>query len=130
MKKNKTVISAGTLYDFNKGVLAKAPALPEETILNCQKKIEDWFNEKIDCYAMLLNNDRRDYTVFRLYGNPPANPNPCEIAARECIGCLTDRGEILDMGEKEDGAWEFWTRIDGEVYVYYLFPYDKAVIEC
>ena len=34
------------------------------------------------------------------------------------------------MGEKEDGAWEFWTRIDGEVYVYYLFPYDKAVIEC
>ena len=59
------------------------------------------------------------------------NPNPPAIAAKECIGCCTDRGELLSVEEQPDGNFEFWIRMDdGTAHAYYLFPYDNAVIEC
>lgn len=64
------------------------------------------------------------------------NPNPPAIAAKECLGCCTDRGEILSIEEQPDGNYEFWIRIKDNdnktenVFAYYLFPYDNAVIEC
>ena len=79
---------------------------------------------------MLLNWDRHDFTLFSLYKNPPANTNPCAVAASECIGCLTNRGEILCIDPTKDGAFEIWVRINKENYCYYLFRYDEATIEC
>ena len=77
---------------------------------------------------MLLCHERRDYTVFHLYENQ--NENPPAVAANELLGCLTDRGEILSIEENSDHAWEIWLRINKELYCYYLFRYDDAVIEC
>jgi hypothetical protein len=123
-------ISLGTLYEACKEMSKSDPLLSAPAIAGRQKKIEDWFNMKIDCYAMLLCHERRDYTIFHLYSNPPCNSNPPAIAAKELMICLTNRGGIVSIDETEDGAWEIWLRIDNEDYCYYLFRYDEAVIEC
>lgn len=123
------VIDTGaTLYDLNKQMVIKETLMSPKNIAAAQIKIENWFNTDIDCYAMLLCNDRRDFTIFHLYENQ--NPNPCAIAAEEVIGCLTDRGDIISIDPTEDRAWEIWLKINDEAYCYYLFCYDKAVIEC
>ena len=124
-----TNINLGNMYDMNKQIMDQVGSLinPIE-LYPYQKKIEDWFNWKIDSYAMLLCHERRDYTVFHLYEKQ--NPNPPALAAQELIGCLLDRGDVLSIEETEDKqAWEIWLRIDGQSFCYYLFPYDNAVIE-
>jgi len=126
-KKNQG-LNAGTLYDANKQIMQNMKPLPHLEIANTQNKLEDWFNMIIDTYAMLLCHERRDYTIFHLYETE--NENPPSVAAKELIGCLTDRGEILAIDEADGNAWEIWLRIDNIPYCYYLFRYDDAVIEC
>lgn len=130
-------LSMGTLYNANKTLMETKKEGTNEYIFKplthlelaaAQKKIEDFFNWKCDCYGMLYCKDRSDITIFHMYENQ--NPNPPAIAAAECLGCCTDRGEVLSIEEQSDGNYEIWIRIDGEAFAYYLFPYDKAVIEC
>lgn len=123
-----TEINLGSLYDMNKQLMEQVGGpISELALYPYQTKIEDWFNWNIDSYAMLLCHERRDYTVFHLYEKQ--NPNPPAIAAKELINCLLNRGEILSIEETNDKAWEIWLRIDKEIYCYYLFNYDNAVIE-
>lgn len=123
-------LSMGSLYDANKQLMAsnKFQQMNELEIAGAQKKLEDFFNWKCDTYAMFYCRDRSDITIFHMYENQ--NPNPPAVAANECIGCCLDRGELLSVEEQPDGNYEFWIRIDGEAFAYYLFPYDNAVIEC
>lgn len=126
---SKNIDLGATIYDANKQLIQQtAKELNHLELAAKQQQLEDWFNMEIDCYAMLLCNDRRDYTIFHLYENQ--NPNPQAIAASECLGCLTDRGKILSMDLNKDKAWEIWLEIDKEPFCYYLFCYDNAVIEC
>lgn len=127
-KQEKIEFPAGTLYDMNKQIMQTRPALTHLELATIQPKLEDWFNMIIDTYAMLLCHDRRDYTIFHLYETQ--NPNPPAVAARELLGCLTDRGTILSIDKNSDDAWEIWLKIDDAPYCYYLFRYDNAVIEC
>ena len=124
-------LSMGTLYDANKQLMADKEhfkSLNHLELAAVQKKFEDFFNWKCDCYGMLYCKDRSDITIFHMYENQ--NPNPPAIAAAECLGCCTDRGEVLSVEEQSDGNYEIWIRIKGEAFAYYLFPYDNAVIEC
>ena len=108
-KKNKEIYSldSGTLYDANKQlILQSAKPLTHLELAPIQEKIDDWFNWIIDTYAMLLCHERRDYTVFHLYSTQ--NEHPTTVAAKELMGCLTDRGEILSIEETPDKAWEIW----------------------
>lgn len=122
-------LNMGTLYDANKQLMSsdKIKPMNELEIAGAQKKLEDFFNWKCDCYGMLYCKDRSDITIFHMYENQ--NPNPPAIAAAECLGCCTDRGELLSIEEQKDGNYEIWIKIDGEAFAYYLFPYDNAVIE-
>lgn len=124
-------LSMGTMYDINKRLMENKDVFKPMNHLelaSAQNKIEDFFNMKCDCYGMLYCRERSDITIFHMYENQ--NPNPPAIAARECVGCCTDRGEVLSIEEQPDGNFEIWVRIDGEPFAYYLFPYDNAVIEC
>lgn len=130
-------ITMGTIYDANKSIMNtriegtneyKFKALTHPEMAGAQKKLEDFFNWKCDTYAMLYCKERSDITIFHMYENQ--NPNPPAIAAKECLGCCTDRGDLLSVEEQKDGNYEFWIRIDEEPFAYYLFPYDNAVIEC
>ena len=113
---------------MNQQILQDRKPLTEPELGGIQPKLEEWFNMIIDTYAMLLCHERRDYTIFHLYETQ--NKNPPAVAAKELLGCLTDRGEILAIDPTSDKAWEIWLRIDNVPYCYYLFRYDDAVIEC
>lgn len=128
MKEEHKLNTGITLFDINKQAMAKEPEMPALAVAQKQKELEDWFNMRLDGYAMLLSNERHDYTVFHLYQK--ANPNPPAVAAAECIGCLTDRGTILAIDKNEQDNYEIWVKIDGEPYFYLLFPCDDFVIEC
>ena len=130
-------LSMGTLYDANKILMNtkdeatqtyKFKPMNHLEITGAQAKLEEFFNQKCDCYAMLYCKEQSDITIFHMYENQ--NPNPPAIAAAECIGCCLDRGELLSVEEQEDGNYEFWIRIEDDSFAYYLFPYDNAVIEC
>jgi hypothetical protein len=120
-------LSLGTLYEANKQIMKNQKPIPTVEKAAIQEKIANWFNWKIDAYAMLLCRERYDFTVFHLYEKE--NPNPPALAAKELMECIQNRGELLSAEELEDGAWEIWVKIDDEPFVYYLFNYDEAVIE-
>ena len=121
--------SIGNLYDANRQIMQsdkiKPMLVPE--IAAAQLKIEDFFNTKCDTYGMLYCRELSDITIFHMYEKQ--NPNPPALAAKECILCCTDRGDLLSIEEQPDGNFEIWIKIDGKAHAYYLFPYDNAVIE-
>ena len=122
--------SMGTLYTVNKQLMSDKQHFKPLTHLElatAQKKIEDFFNWQCDTYGMLYCKELSDITIFHMYETQ--NPNPPALAARECIGCCTDRGEVISIEEQPDKNLEIWIRINDEPFVYYLFPYDNAVIE-
>lgn len=131
MSENKeSAVVMGTLYDLNKGAMAQMTSLDIREIMEQQdENLTNFFSK--GQYFMLLCNDIRDYTVFNLTtGSKIAN------AKEELYTCLSNRGELLGLDPTEDGvAFEIWLRMkteDGEdhIFVYYMFPYDEAVLHC
>lgn len=124
-------LQLGTLYDLNKQAVLKEGRLGKRKVDSLKPRLEEWFNWRIDGYAMLLCRERYDFTVFHLYEK--ANPNPPAVAASELIEVLNERGKILSIEKDTDpnnDAWEIWIEIDGEAYAYYLFCCDDWVIQC
>lgn len=121
-------LQIGTLYDANKQIIKTMNEINDSQYKKILSELENWFNNIIDTYAMLLCHEQRDYTIFHLYENQ--NPNPPAVAAVECLECLKNRGKLVSADLQTDGAWEFWIVINEEAYAYYLFKYDDAVIEC
>lgn len=121
--------NAGNLYEANKQLILKTEKpLTHLELANIQLKFEDFFETQVKEYAMLLCHEQRDFTVFHLDAKSITSPH---FAAREALGCCTDRGEIYSIEKTEDNqAYEIWIKIDDDIYCYYLFPYDQAVIEC
>lgn len=117
----------GTLYDLNKSALATAKAL--NITEEFKKKKEEFYNyikKHNNKFYMLLCNEQKDYTIFNLLF--PDTPKMCYYELAEC---LENRGELLSFEPTEDGvAYEIWLRIEDEIFVYYFFPYDNAVIQC
>lgn len=128
--KGQTIDSGMTEYDYLKQEMKQQKPLLELQIARAQRDVENWFNMAIDSYAMLYCKELSDITLFHLYEKQ--NENPPRLAAAECIGCLTDRGEVVYAKATDDNAWEFWVKTSkdgGEAHCYFLFGYDKAVIE-
>jgi hypothetical protein len=121
--------NAGNLYEANKQLILKTEKpLTHLELANIQLKFEDFFETQVKEYAMLLCHEQRDFTVFHLDAKSITSPH---FAAREALGCCTDRGEVYSIEKTEDDqAYEIWIKIDDDIYCYYLFPYDQAVIEC
>lgn len=117
----------GTLYDLNKSALATAEAL--DITKEFKKKKDEFYNyikKHNNKFYMLLCNEQKDYTIFNLWFSDA--PKMCYSELAEC---LENRGELLSFEPTEDGvAYEIWLRINGEIFVYYFFPYDSAVIKC
>lgn len=119
-------VAMGTLYDFNKGILANAESLNiQEAIDKQSENLTNFFTN--GQYFMLLCNEQKDYTVLYL-----TTDKKIENAKEELNICLSNRGELLsfELTSAKD-AFEIWLRdLDGEIHVYYLFHYDNAVILC
>ena len=122
-------INGGNLYEANKQLmLAHEKPLTHLELGGVQAKLEKFFENKVKKYAMLLCHEQRDYTLFNLDTNNIIAPH---TAAAEALGCCTDRGEVYSIEETDDKqAYEIWIKEEDDIYCYYLFPYDQAVIEC
>lgn len=125
--KDSLSIEAGTLYEANKQLIKQTEKpLNHLELPKKQELLENFFEEKVREFAMMLCHERRDYTIFQLSTSTAEH-----FAAREALGCCTDRGQILSIEQtKDEQAIEIWLNIDDEPFCYYLFPYDQAVIKC
>lgn len=129
-RKKMSNISLGTLYDVNKNLVLKNEIKLTDGVLNSKKEIITNFMRKMNnTYYMLLCNERKDYTVFKM------NDKNSDDSIREIVSilvdeCLKNRGEIrgIDLTKGKD-AIEIWLIIEDEAYCYYFFPYDAAIIE-
>ena len=120
--------SGVTLYDLNKDLLQKEKALSKAKIMQKRPEIISFFKEISNNYYMLLCNDLKDYTVFK---TDDKREDTYTIAADELILCMQNRGNILSIERTQDNiALEIWMRINDEIYVYYAFGYDTAIIDC
>lgn len=130
LEEKKASITLGNLYDFNKQAMLSQKPLNAEQIKSLKPALEEWFNWRIDGYAILLCRERYDFTIFHLYEKE--NPNPPEVAVKELIELLLNRGEILSIEKDniDNMVWEIWLKIGNEVFAYYLFNCDEWVIEC
>jgi hypothetical protein len=129
-KKKMSDISLGTLYDVNKNLVLKNEIELTDGVLNSKKEIITNFMRQIDnSYYMLLCNEKKDYTVFKM--SDKDNDNSIrEIVSILVDECLKNRGEIRGIDvTKDKGAIEIWLIIEEEAYCYYFFPYDAAIIE-
>lgn len=116
-------ITLGNLYDFNKSAMSQMKVLdPIAFNIDTEKVINHIF-EKPSKYWMLLNNERKDYTVFHLLTKEGTLP-----AFRET---LQNRGGLVDIDFLDDDSVEIWIR-DPETkenFVYYLFDYSFGIVE-
>ncbi|MBO7536198.1 MAG: hypothetical protein J6T34_03540 [Bacilli bacterium] len=115
------------LYEFNKVNMLQIPPLEEAAcerqLLKAAESMLLWE------YAMLLSNERKDYTVFKI-----DNANMYEIE-QELTSTLFNRGTIIDLYIVDNNAWEIWIKDknengEDEAYIYYLFDYSFGVVDC
>lgn len=135
-KKKMSEFSLGTLYDVNKNLVEKNEIELTEGMLNSKKEILINYLRKMEnTYYMLLCNEQKDYTVFRVGSYDENIYLDHDHQYKELVDilvdeCLKNRGEIrgIDLTKDKD-AVEIWLMIDEKAYVYYFFPYDNAIIE-
>jgi hypothetical protein len=132
--KAQSTMDFGNLYDVNKQLMDKEPAIDAETLWQKGQALEAWLTEHFtQKYFMLLCHERRDYTVFNVdKTNLITKPDllRCRCMREDIIECMTNRGTLLALDLQEAGGWELWIRTEeNEIYAYYLFPYGAAVLE-
>ena len=124
----------GNVYEMSKNIVGQFKPLNALEIATGQQRIEKWLENNLETmgrhYWMLLCKERSDYTVF--VSTPTCNGYDFGAIAQEIIGCMIDRGTLLDIClDDHETAYELWvnTPDDSEVHMYLLFPYDKGIIE-
>lgn len=117
-------VSLGTAYEINKNLVKKyEKVLTDEELQNKKDIVDKFTNDNNNHYHMMLCHDRRDYTVF--HTNSSVNSVYSEL-----LECLKNRGKIYAIDiTKDEGAIEIWLEIEEDMYCYYFFPYDSAIVE-
>ena len=115
-----------SLYEMNQMFIAQMPAYDTEQMERADDIIYDWiYNGNKANYYMLLCKELSYYTVFHSEDN-------CLIA-NDFIAELWDvlRGmTIRDVSVDTNGVIAIWIDWDdGMPHCFYLFPYDKGVVE-
>ena len=118
-------VAMGTLYDVNKSAMEGLSALSRNQIKRAlTDKVGEYVKDTDNTYYMLLCNETRDYTVFRL-----SELDNLSAMLKEMQLCLSDRGEIYSIDKDKNGAIEIWIRGTGfmplieneKFYCYYFF---------
>ena len=114
-----------SLYDINKGAFGSMKPYTKEKLDQLQTKINDW--EAGSDYFMLLCNDIRYYTVLRKTQHKKSDFSTLGEAAVEL---LLERNYTIHFDDIASDYFEIWVKdcVNGEVYMFALFPYDWGVI--
>lgn len=113
-----------TLYDMNKNIMEHENPMSPTALRKALEQVAVYFDTQ-NTYFMLLCRELHDYTIFCREKNDFG-----KFAASELKECLINRGLILSIEKNQDNVYEIWIRNEAGIFVYYLFPYDEAVIEC
>ena len=125
-EKPKANVSLGSLYEVNQNLMLHELEMSLEIINGKVTELKRWFEERIDeQYFMLLCKERSDYTLF----NFSHKTDVAELAAKDVIECMMNRGILLAVSLQPDGVWEIWIKSEDVASAYYLFPYKQGVIE-
>lgn len=120
-------VGLGTLYDMNKAIIEQQGKM-SKTAFNDKLNglVTDFFKATDNTYYMMLCNEQRDYTVFRI-----SEFEVISKAVQELKECIENRGAVMSIEKDKNGAIEIWIKdmSDEQNYCYYLFPYDTAIIE-
>lgn len=120
-------ITLGDLYQFNKSAMSQIKPLDPIAFNKAINEVASYIVDESVLhdkkYWMLLNNERKDYTVI--------HPFTVDGMASELAETLTNRGAVLDATKQEDGSYEIWIRDPetDENFVYYLFDYTNGIVE-
>lgn len=117
-----------SLYDFNKTNMAQIePYSLDDLDMLVSDLAQDLWSKAENCdrrFWMLLCRERNDYTIFWIYQG-------AENVKSGVLDCLNNRGNVIDLTQREDGNYEIWIRdfVTNENFVYYLFDYTDAIVE-
>lgn len=118
-------IEMGTIYELNQQLMLQEPPLDPIALNRKIKEVVDFMKKYR--YVMLLNHDRRDYTLFDI-----KTGSTLETDLKETI---TNRGIIISIDKQENESYEIWIKDKDEAgldkaYCYLLFDYTQGVIVC
>ena len=85
-----------TIYDINKQGMAGFSKLSKKNLETAIFKLRKYAENTNNRYYMLLCNDRRDFTLFRLKEKELKNRINMIEDLKEC---LQNRGDIIDVNE-------------------------------
>lgn len=125
--------SGMNLYEFNRVNMGKLPVLKTiEEFEGAKLVIENFINDKLGTYYMMLNHERKDFTLFNFLQGVIVD-SKTETMINDVLECMDNRSlDIIDISPDEANmALEIWVkeRQTEAVYMYLLFPYDFGVIE-
>lgn len=121
-------IKGTTLYEINQSLMKDEKKMSGFELINRKKSLQTFLKNSISQYFMLLCKEKSDYTIFKLKNHTTSAIE----ATEEIVLCLKERGTILAIDRTKDNqAYEIWIRDENDINsCYYLFEYDKGVIEC
>lgn len=120
-----------SLYELNQSSIMQFPPMDEEKINSYIKTLNEWHSLTSDKHFMLLSNKFNYYTIFELT-DYLVNPKPTSFG--EVVTDLLksfDKVYSISPFDEEKSGWEIWATLSKEnkaPEVFYLFPYDKGVI--
>lgn len=122
-----TINTGITVYEMNKNIIVQMKPANEEKIKEIKKEfIEFEERYKGNKYFMLLCKDYNYYTIFHKTGT-----FVYKNFAIAVLDILSELGDLIIASITTDKtAVEIWVKINEEAYCFYLFPYDKGIVEC
>ena len=116
-----------TLYQFNQNIMSSQPALSGDGVRKGQLEFFDWISKQPDTpkFYMLLCSELNYYTVFHI--NDKATK---EDFWNELYDIAKELGTLKAM-EIDSGCFSIWADWpqDNISHLFYLFPYDRGVVE-
>lgn len=116
-----------TLYQFNQNIMSSQPALSGDGVRKGQLEFFDWISKQPDNpkFYMLLCSELNYYTVFHI--NDKATK---EDFWNELYDIAKELGTLKAM-EIDSGCFSIWADWpqDNISHLFYLFPYDRGVVE-
>lgn len=117
-----------TLYDVNKAAYKALPAKTNEELDLLEKKLSEYLRTHLSKYYMMLCNELKYYTIYTWDSRGDFYKNTNKMAW-EIIDVAKTLGAIKGIEFLDDGAVELWIEADDDCNLYYLFDYERGVIE-
>lgn len=116
-----------SLYQLNQNIMSSQPALSGDGVRKGQLEFFDWISKQPDNpkFYMLLCHELNYYTVFHI--NDTATK---EDFWNELYDIAKELGTLKAM-EIDSGCFSIWADWpqDNISHLFYLFPYDRGVVE-